>query len=329
MFKDIIYIEKSISKTQSVKNIIDKIRPKHIVYIDHYKEVLNQTNSNWKFNKSFQKLILAKKSSEFYYKGSPLTSALGYKHFYYTTLALNCLYHCEYCYLQGMYNTPHLVLFLNNKDYIQGIKNLLHQLKEKIYLALSYDTDLPALEQYYPYCKEWISFANKEENLVIEIRTKSYQVNFLENFCPTENVIISFTLSPDDIQKIYEPNTPHLNQRLKAVKYAINKEFKTMLCFDPLLYVPNFKQIYSLFFEKLFSEIDTSKIYAISIGTFRMNADFFKRIRKSDNLSDIYYFKYEIRNKTIHYPINLKNEMISFIKHELTRRNIQNIFIYE
>jgi spore photoproduct lyase len=147
MFKPIIYIEKDILKSKSAKQIVDIIKPNDIVVIDNYKEVLNQTNSNWHFNKQFQKFILAKRKDEFYYKGSYLTSDMNQKYFYYNTLALNCLYHCEYCYLQGMYNTPHLVMFLNNKDFITATKNLLKQTKDKIYLALSYDTDLPAFEK--------------------------------------------------------------------------------------------------------------------------------------------------------------------------------------
>lgn len=329
MFRELLYIEKSISKTKAARNIVDKIQPKQIIYIDDYKEVLNQTNADWKFNKWHQKIILAKRTSEFYYKGSSLTSSLGHKHFYYNTLALNCLYHCEYCYLQGMYNTPHLVLFLNNKDYIQATERLLQHLKDKVYMALSYDTDLPALEQYYPYCQEWISFANKQKNLTIEIRTKSHQLNFISNSKPSENIIISVTLSPEDIQKIYEPHTPTLHQRLKATQQVLDAGFKVMICFDPLIYIPNFKEVYSIFFEKVFREINVSKLYAASIGTFRMNIDFFKRIRRNNNSSDIYYFKYDIVDHKVQYPVTIKKDMLTFVEQALVNRGIQNIFIYE
>ncbi len=329
MFKHVVYIEKSLSKNSAVKNIITRLSPEHIIYINNYKEVLNQTNSSWTFNKAYQKIILAKREDEFYYKGSYLTSSLNHPHFYYNTLALNCLYHCEYCYLQGMYNTPHLVLFLNNHDFIRATKNLLLQLKDKIYLALSYDTDLPALETYYPYCQEWIDFANKEKNLTIEIRTKSYQLSFLDDTKPSANVILSFTLSPEEIQKKYEPFTPSLKQRLKGIQKAINKGYSIMLCFDPLIYTPDFKKIYSRFFESIFSKIASQDIYAVSIGVFRMNNDFFKSIRKNGNTMDIYFYRYEIKNKVITYSEDIKNEMITFVKQELSRRGIEYIFVYE
>jgi len=328
MFKPIIYIEKDVLKSKSTKQIVDIIKPTDIVVIDNYKEVLNQTNSNWHFNKQFQKFILAKRKDEFYYKGSYLTSDMNQKYFYYNTLALNCLYHCEYCYLQGMYNTPHLVMFLNNKDFITATKNLLKQTKEKIYLALSYDTDLPALEKYYPYCKEWIEFANKEKNITIEIRTKSNNTEFIENSKPSENVILSFTLSPIEIQKKYEPFTPSLKQRLDTLKFALNKGFKIMICIDPIIYIPDYKEVYSSFINEIAKEIPLSENISASIGVFRMNNDFLKRIRKNGNTSDLMYYNYEVKNKVATYPENIRKEMIMFVKNELIKNGLKNIYIY-
>ncbi|MEW6773666.1 MAG: spore photoproduct lyase family protein [Bacteroidota bacterium] len=329
MFKHIIYIEKDVEKYTSTQNIIQKLQPPHIEIIDHYKEVLNQPNSNWLFNKAYQKIILAKRKDEFYYNGSALTHSIGFKHFYYNTLALNCLYHCEYCYLQGMYNTPHIVLFLNNNDFLSATKQLIKKINDKIYLALSYDTDLPALEKYYPYCQEWIDFANKQKLLNIEIRTKSNQLSFLNHCRPSDNVLLSFTLSPDIIQQLYEPFTPSLTQRLNAIKTALNNNFNVMLCFDPLIHIQNFQDIYSDFFEKIFKEINPSSIKATSVGTFRMNNEFLKRIRKNGNTSDLYFYQYEVKNKIVTYPESLKNDLIIFVKKELSKYNIQNIFVYE
>lgn len=329
MFKNIVYIEKAILKSHATENILNKINPEEVLLINDYKEILNQTNSHWLFNKHYQKIILAKRESEFYYEGAYLTSSLGYECFYYNTLALNCLFHCEYCYLQGMYNTPHLVMFLNNYDFIKATKQLIKRTKKKIYMALSYDTDLLAIERYYPYCKEWMEFASQENNITIEIRTKSHQLDLISDAKISDNVILSFTLSPEYIQKTYEPFTPGLEQRLKAVKQAINKGYKVMLCFDPLIDNKQFKEIYLSFFEKIFSEIHPNSVNSISIGTFRMNNDFLKRIRKNGNTSDIYYYQYEIKNKTATYPQTIKKEMIMFVKKELLKRTIKDIHIYE
>ncbi|GAB4201717.1 MAG: deoxyribodipyrimidine photo-lyase [Bacteroidia bacterium] len=329
MFKQVVYVEKQIVGHPTTQSVLDKIHPSEILVINDYKEVLNQTNSHWGFNKAYQKIILAKRKSEFYYKGAALTSNVGHRHFYYNTLALNCLYHCEYCYLQGMYNTPHLVMFLNNKDFINAAKRLIRQLKSNIYLALSYDTDLPALEKYYPYCREWMDFAAIEKNITIEIRTKSNQLNFIQETEASENVILSFTLSPEQIQKKYEPFTPSLEQRLKAVKTSMDKGFRVMLCFDPLLFIPQYQSVYADFFENIFSIITPSTRISASVGTFRMNNDFLKRIRKNGNTSDIYLYSYEVKNKIATYPQHIRQEMITFVKSELEKRNIRNIYLYE
>ncbi len=329
MYKHLIYIEEKIAHHPATQRITESLRPAQIVYIQHYKEVLNQTNSHWLFNKEYQKIILAKRENEFYYKGSYLTPTFGFKHFYYNTLAINCLFHCEYCYLQGMYNTPHLVLFLNNQDFIQSTQQLIHQSKEKIYLALSYDTDLVALERYYPYCKEWMWFANNEPRLTIEIRTKSHQIDDIISLTPADNIILSFTLSPEEIQKKYEPFTTKLEQRINALKKAIDKGFRVMICVDPLIYSAEFQTIYSKFLNDVFREIAPKRLYAASIGVFRMNKNFFKRIKKNGNPSDIYYYNYVTENKMVSYPKNIRREMIMFVQNILSQKGVKNIHIYD
>ena len=45
--------------------------------------------------------------------------------------------------------------------------------------------------------------------------------------------------------------------------------------------------------------MDSKKIFDLSMGTFRMNKEYFNRIRKRNPKSDIYYSDFSIEHNTI------------------------------
>lgn len=330
LFKKVIYVEEKILNTPIVNQIINKLKTEKVIVINHYKDVLNQTNADWRFEKSIQKIILAHKEDNFYYKGSYLTPHFGFDEFYYNTLAINCLYDCSYCYLQGMFNSPHIVLFVNNSDFIEACKQLLiNKANKKIYFALSYDTDLAALEALYPYCKEWMNFAANHPNLTIEIRTKSSQTIHFENYPKIENAIFAWSLLPDEIIKKFEPLTPNLNQRIKAINKAIIDNRKVMLCIDPLIYIPQFEKIYSDFMDELNQKIDLNAIHLISIGAFRMNEKFYGNIKKSNENNELYQYRYQVYDGVITYRKNESEKLINVITQKLNDFNFKKYVVYD
>ncbi len=107
---------------------------------------------------------------------------------------MNCIYDCEYCYLKGMYPSANVVLFVNLEDIFAEVERLLEQ--HSVYLCVSYDTDLLAVEPVIGYTAEWMRFTTEHENLTIEVRTKSANVHYFKQQAVTERVIFAFTMSP-------------------------------------------------------------------------------------------------------------------------------------
>lgn len=117
------------------------------------------------------KLILAHNSGRKLYEGPDVCHDFGNRNFYYTSSVLNCVYNCEYCFLQGMFPSGHLVMFVNLEDYFAEVENQLS--KHPLYLSVSYETDLLAMENIAPFASEWLRFASAHPDLAVELRTKS------------------------------------------------------------------------------------------------------------------------------------------------------------
>lgn len=321
MVKTIVYIEEEILNHANTNKIISNIGTPETVVIKHYKDVFNQSGSNWRLQKEVQKIILAKRTDHFYYEGTNVIQTFNNKHFYYNTLALNCIYDCDYCYLQGMFNTPHLVIFVNNNDFFTHTTQLINRLKEPLYLALSYDTDLLALENIYPFCKEWIEFTQIQPNLTIEIRTKSVNVKPLLKLTPTHQAVLAWTLSPQFVVDKHEPQTPPLKSRLKAIKQLTEAGWKIRICIDPIMRVPNWETHYAQLIEDIENETGIKQIDSFCIGTFRMNHEFFRRIKHQRKDTPVLFEQYELKENLITYPESFIKNSYQLIKDKILSYN--------
>lgn len=317
MYKKIIYIEKSIEKHDVTREIIDKLQNPNCIYIDNYKDILNQNAASWRLQKQVQKIILAERKDNFYYKGSNITPAFGYENFYYNTLAINCVYDCDYCYLQGMFTTPHLVLFVNNHDYLQATSALIKKIQQPLYMALSYDTDLLAIENIYPYCAEWINYVAIEKNITIEIRTKSVNVNALMRLTPNERVVLAWTLSPQEVINFHEPLTPPEHSRIKAIAKAVAHGWRVRICIDPILYIPNWEKAYLSLIDNLHKQIPIQQTDSFSLGVFRMNTDFLKRIKQQRNDTAVLLSNFEKQEEVVTYKTSIKQEMLATLQQQI------------
>ncbi len=313
-----IYVEKEALDYQATKKILNKFKNSNIIEIENYKEVFSSNNQNFALQKLSQKLILAVKKENLLYKGADVCEDFCNENFYYTSSAINCIYDCEYCYLQGVYPSANIVLFVNIEDIFSEIKKLLKQ-KENLYLCISYDTDLLAINNICNFVEKWYDFVKSNKNLKIELRTKSSNIKSLLNLEPLDNFILAFTLSPEKFSVENEKYTATFNKRLEAIKKLQDKNWEIRLCIDPLIYSENFEKIYGDMIYEIFEnkKINRDKIIDISIGVFRVSKEYLKKMRRQNPHSKILYFPYENENGVYTYSKEIREKMIDFVREKL------------
>ncbi|MCX7694727.1 MAG: radical SAM protein [Caloramator sp.] len=306
-----IYVEKRAMEYNLTKEILKRLEGSKIIEIEHYKDVFSRANQDFYLQKKSPKLILAVKNNNLIYKGAEVCEDFGNKHFYYTSIMMNCIYDCEYCYLQGMYTSSNIVIFVNIDDYFKEVEELLKM--HPVYLCISYDTDLLAFEGLTNYVREFVKFAKVNKDLTIEIRTKSANFSLIRDIEPQDNVILAWTLSPDGVIEKYEHRTPNLKRRVESIKEAVDRGWRVRLCFDPILYIKNWREEYRVLVEEVFSKIDADKIYDVSIGLFRVSKDYLKRMRRQRPDSIVLNFPYDSVEGVCSYDKELSENMIGYV----------------
>ena len=313
-FFSTIYAERDIW-TEEWQNKLTKTP----IFIRHYKDIFNRSHQDFAAQKKAPSLILAKKTGTLIYKGAPVCQNFGNEHFYYTSCMMNCIYHCDYCYLQGMYPSGHVVVFVNLEDYFAELETLLKE--HPVYLCVSYDTDLLALEQTFSFVSKWLTFAAKHPDLTLEIRTKSGNPAIFESlanlFTGKEHLkkqsIFAWTVSPENLCSVTEHGAASLPLRLKALQAAKQSGFSVRLCFDPMIFHGGWKESYSTLVDAVFSTISADILYDVSIGVFRISAEYLKNMRKKRPDSSIVQYPYITEEGVSHYG-KLSEEMVRYLQ---------------
>lgn len=323
-----IYVEREVLTHPVTEAILSRLPNASVLPVEHYKDIFNRGKQDLSMQETEPSLILAKNSGTLFYPGAPVCQSFGEEHFMYTSCVMNCLYDCDYCYLQGMYPGRNVVVFVNLEDYFTELDRLLA--KHPVYLCCSYDSDLTALNGLLPHAKAFCDYAAAHSDLRLELRTKSAALPFIKTLPAAQNIVMAFTLSPDEIIRRYEHHTPSLQARLRTAKEVAARGFSLRLCFDPILDVPNASELYSTLVDVVFSVLSPEEITDISLGVFRLSKEYLKQLKKAKPYCSISHYPYELTDGVCHYRPARCEELISVVRSALCRYGIteEKLFLW-
>lgn len=313
-----IYIEEHLLDHPRVLELRDRLKDRRWIRCHHYGEVFNPKQQNFRLQKRKPALIIAKKRSRLLLE-APAGYAVGGKNNYYFSHILNCLYDCRYCFLQGMFRSANYVWFLNYEDFQRDIEKTYRKHSgEAVYFFSGYDGDSLALEPITRFAESFLDFfAEMPENAYLELRSKSTNVRPLLKREALPNVICAFSFAPEAMAERWEHGVSALEKRIGALVKLQTRDWPIGLRFDPLLYLPDWRDHYRALFADLFARLDPEKIHSVSIGVFRLPRSYYDRMVNLYPREPLFYGPLDISRKMVAYQRELEQEMVDFCRREL------------
>lgn len=326
-------MEEQILSHPCTRAILSHFPKGKIVTIRRYPDLFNRPRQNLHQQQQSVNLILAEQKKGFLYPGAPVCQSFGNPSFYYSASVMNCLFQCDYCFLKGMYPSRNLVIFVNLEDTFQAVREKLLT-DSPLYLCVSYDTDLISLEPITGFASRWADFARKTGGLSIELRTKAGEgpafQKLLQSCRNDDSVIFAFTISPEKIIQEHERGTASLMQRLSAVSKAQSCHVPVRLCFDPMIYVPDWKETYGEMLRILDQKSSWKNLLDVSVGSFRISTPYLKQLRTCEPESSVVQFPFVSEKGYSFYPDQIRIPMESWMKEQLLQRiPLEKIFLWE
>ncbi len=315
---DTIYIEAAVQDHPRVREILARFPAARQIPCQRYGEVFNPKAQNFRLQKQKPALILAEKYRNFVLP-APQGYGIGASHNYYFSHVLNCLYDCRYCFLQGMYQSAHYVLFVNYEGFQDDIRRICRETpNEPVHFFSGYDCDSLALEPVTAFADNFLPFFADLPNAWLELRTKSTQVRSLLNREPLPRGVLAFSLSPEEIASKVEAKAPSLQRRLAALSKCQAHGWQIGLRFDPLIYQTGYQQQYQRLFEQVFALIDPALLHSVSLGVFRLPDGFFKKIHNLYPDEKLFASPTEQQQGMTSYPKALEQEMLGYCSEQLS-----------
>jgi len=314
---DTVYFEEDVLEYPAVSQVKQALPKANWVPIERFQELFNIRNQNFRIQKKNPALILAKKYENFVL---PVPSGFGMnssKNFYFSHM-YNCLYDCNYCFLQGLYSSANFVLFVNYEDFFEHISQTIEKNKNDTQMFFSgYDCDSLAFDKISGFSDNLIQFFEQHPNVEVELRTKSIVTSSLLRRNPIKNCIIAFSLSPHIIANKLDNKAPSIARRIDAIKKLADSGWQIGLRLDPLIYTKDWKNQYAELIFDIMSQVRVSSVHSVSYGLLRFPKKMYKKISTLHNDSGLFAFPMHENNEVISYGKEIENDMYSFIQREL------------
>ena len=270
---DAVFVEQNSKDLPFTEEILSRLFHVPVYEIQDIRELETQfkTYQNDFFGAGKKNLVLSRFNGSFLKKCPGSSPGMVCCNYYVVNLSKNCIFDCSYCFLQDfLKNNPLQVAYVNVEDLLEELEEIFTQFPDrKFRVGTGEITDSLALDSLVPYSKLLVPFFNKQKNAVLEFKTKSDCIeNLLDQADPT-NVIVSWSINPQQVIDLEEKGTPSLESRLNAAKLCAQKGYQIGFHLDPILLIPEWEDAYRGLVDILFDFIPSSQIEWVSLGSFR------------------------------------------------------------
>ena len=315
---DTIFIEQEILDHERTKAVLSKFPKSNRVIISRYQEVFNKRTQNFRLQKKQPALILANKHKNFVLP-APAGFGIGAEKNFYFSHMYNCLYDCRYCFLQGMYSSANYVLFVNYEDFYSHIKKTIrNNIDERMTFFSGYDCDSLAFEKISGFVKNTLPIFLGLEDVDLELRTKSVQLEPLLSLEPQQNCIVAFSLMPEELAKCLDNKAPSVSRRIAALSRLAEQGWPIGLRFDPLIYSYDWKERYKGLIRSLLEVLPDESIHSISYGPLRFPKKMYNEIFKLYPDEGLFSFSMKEAGGVVSYGKLIEDEMSDFLLSQLS-----------
>jgi len=190
--------------------------------------------------------------------------------YYVINTITNCPMDCSYCVLQGYLNNPFLTLYTNWDDLLLEIEAFLFQHPQSFSrLGTGELSDSLALDSIFPLSQILIPFFAERNHGILELKTKSAEVDHLPSLNHRRRTVISWSLNPSKMIEEEERRTASLGERIEAAKRCQDGGYPLGFHFDPIIYHEGWEKGYRETIHSLFNRVDPKGVVWISLGGFR------------------------------------------------------------
>jgi spore photoproduct lyase len=212
-----------------------------------------------------------------------------------------------------MYQSAHQLLFVNFEDFADDMRRVAaRHPHHPVWFYSGYDCDSLANDPMTRFTEFFIPLVASIDNAWMELRTKSTQVRAMLKLQPQDRVVTAFSFSDPVSHAQLENGVPSIARRIDAMRRLMEAGWKVGLRLDPIVYHANYQVEFKALLEQIFAELDATALHSVSLGSFRLTRDHFRKVSRLYPDEPLFAQPMELDNGIVSYPLEREREMIEF-----------------
>jgi spore photoproduct lyase len=236
----------------------------------------------------------------------------------------NCGFDCNYCSIQSFYHGNEIHF---DTQFSDKLARLSLDPNETYHIGTGQSSDSLMWANKNGILDALMAFARNHPNVILELKTKSRNVNYLLKHSLPKNIICTWSLNTPTLITHEERLTASLEERLNAARKLADRGILVGFHFHPIIHYEHWRQDYGAVFQELQSMFHPSEVVMISLGTLTFIKPVINRIRNRQFTSKILQMPLVDCDGKLSYPDELKIEMFSYAYQKLKNWH-QKVFFY-
>ena len=265
-----IYLAKGSISTPERKRFVERIcglypeiKVKKCLQVPHNRVNLGEGNALILHKTGKRVLVVGELQSSIRFSKEEGNTCPNYWHF---SPYGFCPFGCKYCYLagtQGVKFSPTVKIYVNLPEMLQEIDNIAMRQGKPTAFYLGKLQDSFALDPLTAYSTVLIPFFAHHPCARFTLLTKSTNVAHVLNLQHHGHTILSWSINPPEVCRLFEENVPGVEEHLTAMRQVAAAGYPVRAVMMPIIPIENWQEAYTSFTKYL---LDTVPIQRLTLG---------------------------------------------------------------
>jgi len=237
----------------------------------------------------------------------------------------NCGFDCSYCSIQSFYTDGKIYLHENLRDKLDKLELD----PDKIYhIGTGQSSDSLMWGNKDGILDDIFQFADKNRNVVLELKTKSNAIGYFHKNEIPSNVIVTWSLNTDVIIEAEEHHTATLRERLESARAIADMGILVGFHFHPIVEYKGWETDYHSIIDFIQENFEPEEVALISLGTLTFIKPVIKQLRKRKLESKILQMPLADAEGKFSYPIDIKRKIFGSVYNRFSEKWRDMVYFY-
>ena len=237
----------------------------------------------------------------------------------------NCGFDCSYCSIQSFYTDGKIYL---HEDLRAKLNKLELDPKKIYHIGTGQSSDSLMWGNRDGILDDTFEFAEKNKNVVLELKTKSNAIGYFHKNKIPSNVIVTWSLNTDVIIEAEEHHTATLKERLDAARAVADLGILVGFHFHPIVEYKGWEKEYHSIIDFIQENFKPEEVALISLGTLTFIKPVIKQLRRRKMKSKILQMPLTDAEGKLSYPLDLKRYMFRSVYRQFSEKWRGKVYFY-